>query len=190
MKVLGLTGKAGSGKDYTYSMLHEFYFFRGLTAVRLSFGDELRYEIEHELDTFYIDALWKKPYSEPVRWLLQNYGTEFRRAQDEDYWVNKVKNNLIHADFVEDADLVAITDLRFANEAQLVRDFGGMVVEVQSNTGRAGKVPAHSSEVIDFKTDAVVINNDTPTLPPALLEFLGLNETCDKCRKLERHIKC
>ncbi len=57
--------------------------------------------------------------------LLQWWGTEYRRAQDSQYWVNKWKQSLNPL-----ADIVIATDMRFRNEAAVVKEVGGYTVNV------------------------------------------------------------
>jgi hypothetical protein len=66
----------------------------------------------------------RAPYGKHAK-LLQWWGTEYRRAQDQNYWVNKWK-----AGINPRANIVLCTDMRFLNEAQAVRDAGGFTIQV------------------------------------------------------------
>jgi hypothetical protein len=80
------------------------------------------------------------PYGKQ-RTLLQWWGTEYRRAQDPDYWVKKTM-----AKISEDHPEVAlISDLRFPNEVEGIRNAGGYVVRVD-RIGFKSDVPEHVSE--------------------------------------------
>ena len=57
--------------------------------------------------------------------LLQWWGTEYRRAQDADYWAKQWK-----AAVNPKANIIITTDMRFDNEAKAVRDLGGVTVQV------------------------------------------------------------
>lgn len=57
--------------------------------------------------------------------LLQWWGTEYRRAQDPQYWVKNWK-----AGINPQADVVITTDMRFLNEAAAIREIGGFTVNV------------------------------------------------------------
>lgn len=59
------------------------------------------------------------PY--PPRQILQWWGTEYRRAQRESYWIDKVRDRLLSG---PDQDWV-VTDVRFQNEADMVLERGG-----------------------------------------------------------------
>lgn len=167
-KIIGLAGKAGSGKDFCYDLID-----RTVGAQRLAFADEVRYEVEAERSDL---DVWTKPYTEEVRALLQWWGTEYRRAQDPDYWVKKTVERIQ----ASDAETVVLTDVRYANEAKAVRDMGGLVILVHADDAvrkrrLGGQLPpAHASEVIDFKVDGAILNNITPNFPMALNAYLGL----------------
>jgi hypothetical protein len=57
--------------------------------------------------------------------LLQWWGTEYRRAQDPDYWVKKVQEKIY--DF---HGVVLIADVRFQNEFSFIKEIGGALVNV------------------------------------------------------------
>ena len=178
MKILGLCGHAGSGKDHLASKLKlgGFYGF----VERVALADELRLELEEELGLGHRhrnNPLWNKPYSESVRWILQHYGSEFRRAQDPEYWVRKTQNHILDIEQEGVIDLVVMTDVRFANEAEMIRDLDGRIVEVWADIEvrrerLGGLPPSHQSEVIDFETDYRVESNGMPELPALLREYL------------------
>jgi hypothetical protein len=57
--------------------------------------------------------------------LLQWWGTEYRRAQNENYWVDQWK-----AGINPKANIVISTDMRFLNEAAAIKSVGGFTVQV------------------------------------------------------------
>jgi len=175
MKLLGLTGPAAAGKDYTFETLAALY--KGV--YRVSLADELRFEIQSVLnDGRDMAVLWHKPYPEPVRWILQHYGTEYRRAGDPDYWVNKAEETILG--FTDD-EVVVVTDIRFANEADMIWRNSGIVAEVRADEmirrRRLGGPlpPSHTSEEIDFPVDAVIRNNDQLAIPAEVTRYLDLS---------------
>lgn len=182
--MLGLSGKAGAGKDFVCDRL--IIALKGKKKVsRVAFADELRYELETILTDgaahAYLPALWEKPYPEPIRWLLQHYGTEYRRAQDPDYWVKKAISTAQRHIF-NGSDLVIFTDVRFGNEAGAIRYQDGLVVEVVADDAtrahRLGGVvlDGHASEDIDFEPDYRISNIERPVLPAMLAFRLGLGD--------------
>ena len=118
------------------------------TFRRVSFADQLRYEIEDTLG-FENRVLWDKPYSDTIRRLLQWWGTELRRDKDENYWVRKAAHV---AKLVEkQGNTPVFTDVRFPNEARMIEDYGGFIVRVtaplETRERRLGTLPPeHASE--------------------------------------------
>lgn len=146
MRWIGLTGKMGAGKDYTFGMLEQF----DTRFVRVSFADQLRFEIEETLAPWgELPVLWNKPYSEEVRRLLQWWGTDLRRAQDPDYWVKAAEREALEISY--DGQWPVFTDVRFPNEADMIVKNGGLIVRVlapiEVRTERLGTPPPnHLSE--------------------------------------------
>lgn len=93
-----------------------------------------------------------------VRRVLQWWGTEYRRAQDPDYWtkawakkVNQLDLNHLH---------VLVDDVRFVNELEVIRQNGGRFIRIV----RPGFDGAnnHSSEnsLDDYQDWDIVIDNN------------------------------
>lgn len=180
--IIGLCGYAGAGKDYVYNYLQET---SPLTVGRVAFADGVRDEVATEVlaavgvDPLFVECgTWAKPYTDAQRWILQMYGTEYRRAQDPLYWVKrglKVAHEALGGGWV---DIVVITDVRFRNEAEHIQDDGGQVYEVKApehvRAERLGGIlpPAHASEVIDFQTDGWIGSVEAvPYLPKGLADL-------------------
>jgi len=95
-----------------------------------------------------------------VRRILQWWGTEFRRAQDPDYWTKAWARKVAGYDLVRTH--ILIDDVRFKNELATIRDLGGKFVKiVRPGFNGAGN---HASETsLDDYTawDAVILNDGT-----------------------------
>ncbi len=180
VNLLGLAGPAGVGKDFTFGWLQEY---SERVCYRIAFADGVRDEVNLALG---VDWAWHKPYNRLERALLQWYGTDYRRAQDEDYWVKdglrRVNDTADNLRYVGDI-LIVITDVRFANEAVAIRDAGGLCLEVKApkwiRKARLGGVlpPDHESEHINFGTSGHILNDDdgaAPLFPKERLGWLGL----------------
>lgn len=184
LSILGLCGYAGAGKDYIYSRLADIVPAElGRPVVRVAFADELRLELDEVLGLPSGNSvLWQKPYPDPIRWLLQHYGTEYRRAQDPDYWANL---GMEHAETILDRDpdtLIVVTDVRFANEADAIKAHrgGGVALVHASEATRVARLggkrtPVHASEVIDFPVDWVIQNDVSGYLPAELAAAIGFD---------------
>jgi len=191
-KVLGLCGQMASGKDYVYEYLRDDDPFR--RVMRMGFADGVRRELVQEV----LGALginlgdsagagnWAKPYSAGQRWLMQQWGTDYRRAQDPDYWV---KAGLA---FIEEqaqpGDLWVVTDVRFANEVAAIEGLGHngttalVTAPVDVRAARLGitayelrKRTEHASELMDFDATHTIYNNGnvTPRIGQALEAWIG-----------------
>lgn len=83
--------------------------------------------IAHEL----VDNPWMDAYDRTpgIRSALQYLGTEVRRAVDTDYWVRLFHENVAEDDR-EQAFATFATDARFPNEADSIREVGGLMIRL------------------------------------------------------------
>lgn len=93
------------------------------------------------------------PYGKHPK-LLQWWGTEFRRAQNQNYWVDKT-----FASIPKNADVVLISDVRFPNEADAVKQWGGYTVNVQRLRGD-GQPYYSSDRPTDHPSETALDNYD------------------------------
>lgn len=178
--LIGLTGLAGSGKDTVAALL----FMLGYQ--RYAFGDEVRREVadiieraqlkaaanfplgipeEWRLSSFdvlmysSIEEIWEKPTPGYMRQILQRHGSEYRRAQDPDYWVKQFSEryDLFHLGLGNDARMV-VTDVRFLNEADKIHQLGGVVWRI---TRPGTEQMNHISEIEQnqIEVDAELVND-------------------------------
>lgn len=156
--IIGMTGFAQSGKDTVGAYLVERYGFQ-----RFGLADGVR-EAVAALDPIVVGGLrishllsrhsWESIKVEipEVRRLLQAMGTEVgREIFGSSTWTDLVKRKM------EGVENVVITDVRFANEAEMVREQGGMVWRV-FRPG-VGPVNAHPSDRLDFEFDYRIDND-------------------------------
>ncbi len=93
-----------------------------------------------------------------VRRILQWWGTEYRRAQDPDYWTKAWDRKL------QDYDLtgthVLVDDVRFVNELEIIKKNGGIFVRIE-RPGFNGANDHSSENSLDHYEDwNLVIRND------------------------------
>lgn len=164
MRWVGITGRAGAGKDYLASQLIDTH----TAFVRTSFASALRGEIEEVLGVD-IPELYKKPTDPDVRRLLQWWGTDFRRAEDPDYWVKRAEEKA-HS-LAERGRVPVFTDVRFPNEADMIVRNGGLIVRVSARKSvrrrRLGTLPVdHPSETAmdDYPVTVKVSSNVDDTI--------------------------
>lgn len=137
--IIAFTGKKQSGKTTACNALRERYDVR-----QLNFKDALIKEIKQNFPDLLKVLAWEesvkigttisvddlfilKPPS--IRTLMQNYGTEVRRADDPDYWVMQWKLALVEL-MREDETIIVVDDVRFKNEAEAVRAYGGIIIRL------------------------------------------------------------
>jgi len=161
--IIGFGHKARHGKDEAVKALVSLCGCPTPCIRRYGFADALKREVTEAAETVgdmwefmvALDPLlpsWVKYDSNPdmtdplcplgkQRTLLQWWGTEYRRAQDPDYWVKKTMARISE----ENPEVALISDLRFPNEVEGIRAAGGYVVRVD-RVGYVSDVPEHVSE--------------------------------------------
>lgn len=172
MKLIALCGAAGAGKDTVADMLpaRKLAFADTLYAeVAAAWGVEVeslksretkelqqrRLSIMECADDGFAEFKFREPWSEPrsPRQILQWWG-DYRRAQDRKYFVDAT--TLAIVDCLDD---VVITDVRFPNEAAMVRQLGGQIWQIHRPGYEAGGT-GHASHTdgSEFGPDLVVTN--------------------------------
>ena len=122
MILIGISGKKRSGKDTFADFILENA--RGV-AVKRSFADALKDEAAQMLNISRERIENEKSFFRPF---LQWYGTEWRRGCfGGDYWIRQLKQRIE----LSAAHVIVVPDVRFQNEADLIRDMGGIVVRVE-----------------------------------------------------------
>lgn len=125
MKLIGITGKAGAGKDTAAAALVE----HGYQSV--SFADPIKEAINSMMGwnmSQWSNREWKETPQPPLgvspRFLATTLGTEWgRKIVMDDMWVRlAVSRAGEHA--------TVIPDVRFDNEAKMIKDAGGIVIEI------------------------------------------------------------
>lgn len=187
MKLVALCGAAGAGKDTVANMLpaRKLAFADTLyREVSEAFGvtiADLKCRATKEMPTRYLclarcdeqafSAFLSAPCSlltraEPrsPRQILQWWG-DYRRAQDPAYFVRKVAEILKqkpdnYVDWTSPPSCFVITDVRFPNEAAMVRQLGGQIWQIRRPGYEAGGT-GHASDTAgdEFAPDRVVVNS-------------------------------
>lgn len=93
------------------------------------------------------------------RQIMQWWGTEYRRNAQPGYWVSKAAQHIRWLHQALRTRLVVITDVRFEDEAHLVRSLGGQIWQIKRPGCDVG-ADAHVSEVTgEGFAPNLVINN-------------------------------
>ena len=157
--VILVSGKARSGKNQFAEYLKENLEERNLVVAtdlfargvkdgcREDFSELVKYLNEHtNIKTQ--DYNWYENKTELTRILLQIYGTNiFRNRVDGDWWVKKQIERILRMD----ANVCIITDARFPNEIDLVKEKLGKLctvfsIRINRHYQETG-IPNHASEV-------------------------------------------
>lgn len=157
--LIGIAGKAGSGKDTAANYLKLVYDFRSV-----AFADPIRAGMKAIIGLD--DCHFAHPTKEVVlpefgkspRQMMQTLGTEWGRNQvNQDLWlilagIRKAEHNSMGWD-------VVITDVRFENEATWIREQGGVIWHILRGDSVAA---AHASEagIYLYPNEDEVINNN------------------------------
>lgn len=136
---VGFIGLAGAGKDTAALALVE----QGWK--RVAFADKLK--------SLAFMFGWDGHKDSAGRKLLQDLGMA-ARTYNSDFWVNETYSGI-------NAKYCVFTDVRFENEAQFIRDRGGIIVRIV----RPDQISAdqHESETNQFeiRSDYKVVNGGT-----------------------------
>lgn len=155
-KILGFTGPAGSGKDTCGNILKG----RGWLEVKfagpmydalevMGFGrPKTQAEKEKVIDWLGLSVTW--------RHAAQTLGTEWgRKMIDENLWLKIAERRIVNS-----TRNVVVTDVRFENEAAMIRKLGGKIVHLTGRRSGTGN-DAHQSEAgIKMETGDIFIAND------------------------------
>lgn len=183
--IIGLCGQAGSGKD-TCADLIVARSPRGV--VKLAFADPLKEEVSQSFgidpiflhaqelkcikygslaihrsaDIHFIDRM--KEIGEDIhclrspRQIMQLWGTEYRRADDRDYWTEKMLS-YIHAHIGYGQKIFVLSDVRFVNEAQLVLNCGGTLIMVKRGSDKSASHESESTSSLEPLCTAILSND-------------------------------
>lgn len=182
LRVIGLCGLAGSGKDTVGNHLVKewgytrFAFADAVKEALLVFDPwiEVVPKTNHlmpsnmaKLSQLVEDEGWDVAKQRPeVRQVLLDFGIKVgreylgSRLSCGNVWVD-LAEEYIYKKLCEDPDIkFVITDVRFEDEGNLVKDFGGILVKVEREySGLKGENAKHESEAVPFTPDFTVVNN-------------------------------
>lgn len=150
-RIIGLRGPKRVGKNYTAGLIRSLLKPNHYVFADLGFADALKEEVAQALNIS-VETL-NGPLKEVFRPILQWWGTEFRRnLYGENYWVDKLKAKVsrMETDMAErfrNVPLVlVVTDVRFPNEAALIKSLGGHIWNITRDGIGGGD--QHPSETV------------------------------------------
>ncbi|QIG58502.1 deoxynucleoside monophosphate kinase [Arthrobacter phage DrSierra] len=173
--LIGLIGKKRTGKDTFADKL-----VRDHGYTRVALADPLRdalYRLNPIMGTFplldngltrvrewrlqdVVDTLgWEKAkdYCPEVRIMLQRFGTEAIRTIDDRFWIRAAfdKIDALRAE----GKPVVVTDVRYPNEADAVRDATGYLVRIVRDLPDDGDSHASEKAMDDYREHLRIANN-------------------------------
>jgi hypothetical protein len=162
--LIGLTGRARSGKSTAAEHLVGTYLLE-----HYAFADPLRDGLMaiFNLDPTDFEGDRKE---QPLPWLersprqlMQSMGTEWaRNTVHPDVWVKLAEQNLDYMTKALGAVLgFVVSDVRFENEADLIRRRGGTIVHISRADAQAVNPHVSEAGVAGTKDDLLMFNNGT-----------------------------
>lgn len=164
MKIICISGKAGSGKDTAANFLKESLEADFKKVIITHYADLLKFIAEKYFE-------WDGNKDEVGRSLLQNLGTGSFRKRDPDFWIKFIARILDL--FPDNWDYVIIADARYPNEMYYWKEHGYdcVTVKITAEFGQDGDwgkshgltevQKQHSSEaLVDGLEADFEINND------------------------------
>lgn len=164
IKIIGLAGNAGSGKDYLYDV-----YFRPKGWFQFSYAWHFKVWLVARGKATHEEIFYTKPPH--VRELIQTFGTE----EGRDVWGEDIWNNILFEWIALISETwkvykFVVPDVRFPNEFDAIREHGGKILRINAprrvaEARMTDKARAHSSEtslssfrVTDF--DGVIFNDE------------------------------
>jgi hypothetical protein len=122
LRLIGISGKAGAGKDYVGQYLRRYGF------QNVAFAWPLKAECVKQGTGTFDECFNTKPAH--VRHWLQDYGVAMRQLEP-DYWVKQLDTLIRTLHSQGGISSFAITDMRFWNELDYVRRNGGKLLRIE-----------------------------------------------------------
>ena len=175
--IIGLTGRAGAGKDTIADHLLSVH-----GGVKVAFAGPLKeacaalfcltpHQLHDPVGKETLDPRWGRT----PRQILQFVGTDLLRNQLDRDVFRKTARYRIEEAVANGAPLILVTDCRFEDEAQLVRSLGGVVWHVRRDgSGTAERQHITEQRLRVESSDVIVENNGTmEALHARILEQVG-----------------
>lgn len=157
MKIICISGHAGSGKDTAAGIMKEILHEVGRSVLVIHYADLLKFTLREFLN-------WDGNKDAAGREMLQRVGTDIIRAKEPDYWVNYIAFMLKTIPVT--ADYVLIPDARFPNEiTRLKEEFDDVkhlkIVRPSVEENQDAEWNRHESETaLDRWPYDMIIHND------------------------------
>jgi hypothetical protein len=95
-----------------------------------------------------------------VRRILQWWGTEYRRAEDPDYWTKAWGRKI--SEHAVDKMYVLVDDVRFINELNVIKEHGGLIAKIERPGFDGANNHASETSLDDYDDwDGKILNDGT-----------------------------
>lgn len=149
MKIISFSGKSGAGKDTAADILTWKLSSESKKYTRLSFANPIkdicsgifgwdRNLLNHDPSYKEGNTVFGSDEPDPAcrmlgmtrREIMQKIGTEcFRNGLHTDFWIIAMKLSILRGDY-NDCDYGIITDCRFMNEINFVKEMNGILIRI------------------------------------------------------------
>lgn len=153
--IIGLCGYKGTGKTTAAEYLETEYGFQ-----RINFKDGLIDELRGKFPILLseLSEVYKMNTKElftlkppAMRALMQEFGTEVRRTDNPNYWVNQWVSSVIGGE-----DNIVTDDVRFLNELTALGDMSGVLIRITRPDVTTGGEHASEKEQEGFVEDFTI----------------------------------
>lgn len=149
--IFGISGEKFSGKDTVADAIVSRYAREGKKAKIIRFAEPLKQSLctLFGWDRSQLESHEFKETPEPItgktpRYIMQAMGTEFgRELLHDEVWIRLAAAEVERC--LKDDTVPVLSDVRFENEASMVREMGGVLVHV-INPENVIRTDAHASE--------------------------------------------
>jgi hypothetical protein len=162
MRLIAFAGLKGSGKDTAAQVFVESGFahvkmagpLKAMLRTLLEYQGTDARTIEAAIDGHLKEARIGYLCNRTPRHAMQTLGTEWgREHMASDFWIEIARNR------IESLDRnVVISDIRFPNEVELVRELGGKVYRIDRHQAANDDVHPSEALILDLEVDGVVRN--------------------------------
>ncbi len=170
-KIVAFCGYKGSGKDTAADALIKGLNYKVGTIRRINFADPVRQlcmsvyglTLEEVKDPILKEKVLERwPHKSP-RFLMQEFATQMFRVRYPSIWIRYWERTFNEAERLPGLNIFVITDLRFPNEYEMLREKGAFIIRIKRLS--LDQIDTHESErhFDNFKVSFEVLNDRKQT---------------------------